>query len=152
MTPYRYPRVVCAAAIAYEDPTGVHHYDFMRTVANLRVAIVEITAINGVSNGTIPVLWRSKTTLKLDGVGFGYGDVYLSIQPYQSRCDGRTSTTADSWPLKMTSVNKTGQHGDVVLGSTFQNYIGNTTHKRGMPYGSDFNLGSTLLDDRSTAD
>jgi len=133
-TKRNYERVVCAAAIAAMDPTGVQHYDFMRTVANLRVAVVQISAINGVANGTIPVLWRSHTTLKVEGFGFGYGDVYISIQPYHSRCDGATSLTGDSYAVPLTSLNASGYSGSAVLGTATESHIGNTTRQRGQPY------------------
>lgn len=128
-------RIFCAAGIA--DSTGVQHHNFMRTVANLRIAVVKLATVNIVGNGTIPVLWNSKTTLTLTGDGFQYGDVYISIQPYSSRCDGTTSTTCDSWPIKMTSVNTTkhGVSGQAVLGTTTKSYIGNTTDQRGKPGG-----------------
>ena len=108
-TPHGQERVVCAAAIADLDPSGVQHHDFWKMVGRMRVAIVEIATINRVANGSIPVLWKSKTTLHLAGVGFQYGDSYISIQPYHSRCDGATSTTGDSWPIKLTAVNRTSR-------------------------------------------
>ena len=93
--PYR----MCVAMIGSKrDPTGVQHYNFVRKVSNLRIAVVQIQTINAVRNATIAVLWNSRTTLQLSGDGFQYGDMYISIQPMRSRCDGTSSITVTRGP------------------------------------------------------